>query len=108
MSAMTEKIVYTAEERAAFRAKREEFRNEIKALSDKQYSDKKLLRMNHSNIPSETVKTKYGEFKRGGKERASHLQNVCFFRANDISDLLIQYRKFLGKPSDMHKKKMEK
>jgi hypothetical protein len=104
---MTEKIVYTAEERAAFRAKRDEFRSEIKALSDIQSSEKKLLRMNHENILPETVKTKYGEFIRRGQERASYLQNVCYFRAKKITKLLILYREFLGKSSEMHKGKAQ-
>lgn len=95
MNAIIEKKMYSIEEREAFKAKREEFRNAIKSLEKEQKEDKAILHMNHAEYCKE-----HGEWSISG------IMCSVFYRKNEISNKLIAYKKFLGKPYDMHEKKI--
>lgn len=102
-----EKQVYTKEEREAFRAKREEFRSNIKALSAQQTEEKKLLRTNHEKLPVATCQTWCGKVEVGGVRRAAYLMTSCRDRAARISGLLDGYWTLLGHPSSEPRTKLQ-
>jgi hypothetical protein len=96
MTAVETKTKFTKEEREAFHAKREEFRKELRALTDAQIADKKLLRMPHYSLPEVTIKAKWGEYKTSGTARAAGLMATCRTRAATISGFLDAYWSLKG------------
>lgn len=90
MATQTKK--YTDEERAEYREKCAEMKDELKMLAEIQREDKQKLRQDHRKLGV----TKWGDLK------ASGLQSEVHFRAQQITALHIEYNKFRNKPYDMH------
>lgn len=95
MTAIIEKKMYSEEERIVFKAKREEFKNAIKVLEKEQKEDKTILHMNHREY-----------CKEHGMWSISSIMSMVSYRKDKISRLLIEYKKFLSKPYNMHEKKI--
>jgi len=106
MSAIENVVTFEELQRSKWLEKRAEFRELIKSLAAEQSAEKKLLRMPHGSIPEQEYPA-YGGGKMTlkGTARASRLMYSCWSRARSISGLLVDYKKFLGKPYDMHESK---
>jgi len=110
MTAIIEKPKYTEEEREAFKAKREEHRDLIKKMVEAQIIEKKLLRSPHHLLPEAEYTGLYSfdktcKYTLSGVRRAARLTDKCKRRRYHITQALIEYKKFLGKPWDMHEYK---
>jgi hypothetical protein len=100
---MTENMVEKCEEIRQDILKKKAALKELAAI---QKEEKQLLRMPHHKIPTIDIKLSSGNvYSCGGINRAGRLMNSTRDRAEDITQLHIQYNIARGKPYDMHEYK---